>query len=136
MSEVENVVSERDLARQSLAKPVPPARHLRRAGMHWLERFDCDGHAQGLEVFQWQPQAQQWCRPNGYATYNGNLSLNEYVYIGPCILPALDEDRAAYQELRKELESAEQVSSACHSKYLRIDRKHYARLRELLYELE
>lgn len=80
----------------------PPKRHLNFAYHHWVERVDCDGHRCGLEVWQWQPRAKMWCKPNDYARGNDH-ALSDYVYIGLCptppFAPEAAEARRAFEAL-------------------------------------
>ncbi len=124
------------------ANPVPRGNHVRYAGAHWLELCDSDGHRHGLEVFQWQPQAQRWCRPNQYATIHGDVDLSRYVYVGPVSLPLEGERHAQAVELLAALRQAhqrnqlsEQVSAKAKSSTLRIPAKHFELLQELLYHM-
>jgi len=73
-------------------KPVPRGFHIGYAGFHFLERIDYDGRPCGLEVYQWQPQAELWCRPNEYAC-GRDLELINYRYVAPCPLPRTEEQK-------------------------------------------
>lgn len=84
-------------------KPVPPGYLSQYAGYHWLRRIDFDGRPDGLYVFQWQPQAQLWCRPNEYAC-GLDLDLIGYEYLSPCPLPLDVEEK---DELRKVMDDLE-----------------------------
>ncbi len=130
-----SITDEREKARQGIAKPVPPPKHIRHAGTHWLERSDTDGHTQGLEVFQWQPVVQRWCRPNQYATLHGDVELNNYVYIGPVSLPLEGERRDEVIAILAQMQQSREVGAMVKSDYIRIHDKHYELLRELLYHM-
>ncbi len=132
---MEERAAERARAVQGQANPVPLLKHIKAAGMHWLEAFDSDGHAGGLEVFQWQPGVQKWCRPNHYATPGNEVNMSRYVYVGPCMLPVEPADRERLKAMIQELDGSEQISATCHSKYLRIGRDNYQFLRDLLHSM-
>lgn len=69
----------------------PPKRHCKNAGIHWVEQVDYDGRGCGLEVWQWQPGIQKWCRPNDYAR-NNDRDLIHYRWIAVCPTPAFKEE--------------------------------------------
>lgn len=79
---------------------VPPKSHIHRGGVHWVERIDYDGRSQGLEVYQWQPSAQKWCRINEYDT-GGDLELVNYRWVAVCPMPVFKEE---YLEVKATLE--------------------------------
>lgn len=66
--------------------PAPPGYHFARAGFHFLQRIDYDGRSCGLEVYQWQPGAKLWCRPNEYSS-GRDLDLIGYEYVAVCPTP-------------------------------------------------
>lgn len=81
--------------------PRPAGFHVGHAGFHFLERIDYDGRPCGTEVYQWQPSAELWCRPNEYAQ-GRNLDLIGYRYVAACPLPPFaDEVQAAGRALKK-----------------------------------
>lgn len=77
-------------------EPAPPGRHSAYAGCHWLQRIDYDGRPCGLEVYQWQPNAKRWCRPNEYAQ-DRNVSLQGYEYVAACPTPAFPDELKAVE---------------------------------------
>lgn len=80
----------------------PPGHHIQYAGCHWVRRMDYDGHPGGLEVYQWQPGAQKWCRVNEYAQ-DRDLELLGYVYVALCPMPPFEEE---VEEARKAYDHA------------------------------
>lgn len=64
--------------------PVPP--NPKQAAHHWLEQRDCDGHAYGLVVLQWNPVAALWIHSGliGSGTY---VDTKHWLYVAPCPLP-------------------------------------------------
>lgn len=67
-------------------KPLPPAKHIRHAGHHWLEVLDYDGHSFGMIVLQWSPVAQIWTRSNEIAT-GWEYNASGYRYVAEAPLP-------------------------------------------------
>lgn len=90
----------------------PPRRHLHRAGWHFVERIDYDGRTCGLEVYQWQPQAQKWCRPNEYAS-NRDIDLVNYRWVAECHLPLFPDEiepvQAVLEDMRQRFTSGNSV---------------------------
>ncbi len=87
---------------------VPPKRFLRFAYNHWVQRLDYDGHACGLEVYQWQPNAQKWCLPNQYAC-GSDKDLCGYVWMGICPTPAHTQETDEILALLKTIKNQNDV---------------------------
>ena len=69
-------------------EPEPPLNSIRRAGHHWLDVRDYDGHSFGLIALQWNPSAKRWSRSGEVAT-GRYVSTEGYVYVAECPLPEL-----------------------------------------------
>lgn len=81
---------------------VPPGKERFYAKHHWVTRVDVDGRTCGLEVYQWQPGTQRWCRPNEYASER-DLELEGYRYIAVCPTPPFEQELAVFDEILNEL---------------------------------
>ena len=79
---------------------LPPSHELRYAGIHWVERMDYDGRGTGLEVWQWQPETQKWCRPNDYARGNDH-ELKGYRYVAVCPMPMFPDELKSVEKIVK-----------------------------------
>lgn len=89
---------------------VPPGHHIGMAGCHWVKQVDYDGRSLGsLEVYQWQPFAKQWCRPNEYAM-DRNLDLVHYVWVAPCPLPVTPQEYAEVKATLTKIKERKPVS--------------------------
>jgi hypothetical protein len=82
--------------------PVPPGFHTGHAGFHYLQRIDYDGRPCGLEIYQWQPTAKLWCRPNEYAR-GRDLELIGYRYVATCPTPPFAEELESAERMLKYL---------------------------------
>lgn len=82
---------------------LPPASYLGYAHTHWVES---DLFGGGLELWQWQPGAQLWCRPNQYAC-GLDFDLKGYRWQGLCPpLPSSDEYESVAALIRRKMEEA------------------------------
>lgn len=89
---------------------VPPGRHVGMAGCHWVAHVDCDGRSLGsLEVYQWQPFAKKWCRPNEHAS-DRNLDLVNYRWVAPCPLPVTAPEFNEVKATLTKIKNGEKVS--------------------------
>lgn len=80
---------------------LPPAAYLGHAHVHWVEG---SLFGSGLELWQWQPAAQIWCRPNEYSSGRDN-ALAGYRWAGLCPPPPLsDEYESAAALLRRKVD--------------------------------
>ncbi len=80
---------------------IPPGREVGFANCHWVHP---SGNGSGLEVWQWQPSAKKWCRPNQFAC-DMNHDLIGYKYVAICPLPVTEEElvefRATHDQIRE-----------------------------------
>jgi hypothetical protein len=90
---------------------IPPAYHIERAGHHWLQVRDYDGHPFGYIVLQWQPGVRQWCHSHQYSR-GENYDVTYYEYVGPCPQPAREED---LKELKRTLTGLDNESDRAES---------------------
>lgn len=82
---------------------LPPPAYLGYAYVHWVEG---SLFGSGLELWQWQPAAQIWCRPNEYSSGRDH-SLAGYKWAGLCPPPPLsDEYESAADLLRRKVDEA------------------------------
>lgn len=91
---------------------VPPKHHFYRAGHHWVQKIDYDGRGLGLEVYQWQPASQKWCRPNEYAC-GLDRELVDYVWVAPCHMPLFPDEvegvKAVLEDLTLRMTSGNEI---------------------------
>lgn len=101
-----------------------------------MERVDYDGRATGLEVYQWQPQAKLWCRPNEYAC-GLDLELIGYRYVGPCKRPLFQQEKDDLKALILKLDTVFRSSGEDEGpvEEITLTRKDYDALRSELSDL-
>lgn len=109
---------------------VPPtAYHESRSQCHWVTRIDFDGRETGLEVWQWQPQARKWCRPNQYACGMDDLLVG-YKWVAVCPTPPFADEVEAVKAIIAECDA--EINDDDES--FLISKKDYRTLRRMLYE--
>lgn len=82
MSEVSQFVHPKDWTHDRERPVVPPDMHYNRAGTHWLQIIDFDGHPGGHIALQWQPVSKAWCRSDGHAR-GEDIDTRGWKYISP-----------------------------------------------------
>lgn len=84
---------------------VPPGRYSRLSGCHWVQWVNSDGQSQGLEVYQWQPQAQKWCRVNQAGSGpEAHRDLVGYQWIAVCPFPPFPNEVLATKSVLARLD--------------------------------
>lgn len=81
--------------RKKKDRPLPPAKHIRHAGHHWLARRDPTsggGMLQSLMVAQWSPNEREWFHSGDLATTAKRIGeLNLWVWVAAIEVPEMEE---------------------------------------------
>ena len=97
----------------SISPALLPPKHYRRfAYHHWIEGVDTDGRSTGAVVYQWQPQAGKWCKPNQYACgLDIELTTDKHHYVDLCPMPAFKVDQDKFRTILDKLRDSDAYRS-------------------------
>lgn len=115
----------------SLPKILPPPHHFQHAGLHWIAEIDPDGRPEAAELYQWQPSAKAWCKPDDIAT-GRDVTLDNHVYVSPAPGPL---PKYFLEQMAEAIERIDQVYTPLTSDTVTISNEDWNMIRRLMFSL-